>query len=57
MAKRKTPSRKALVDALDEIANYTIPSFPIEGRGQMVELSLVVYLRGLARAALGREGD
>ena len=57
MAKRETPTRKALIEALDEIANYTIPSFPIEGRGPMVELSLVVYLRGLARAALGREDD
>ena len=57
MAKRETPTRKALIEALDEIANYMIPSFPIEGRGPMVELSLVIYLRGLARAALGREDD
>ena len=39
-------------EALEEIANYIIPSYPIEGHGAMVPLEKVIYLRCLAREAL-----
>jgi hypothetical protein len=39
-------------EVLEEIAQYVIPSYPIEGYGAMVPLEKVIYLRCLAREAL-----
>lgn len=50
--KPKPPTRKALLAALDEIAQAIIPSFPMPGRGDMVDLHTVIYLREVAREVL-----
>ncbi len=49
---KKHPTRLDFKIALETIAEYILPSFPIQGRGDMVPLETADYLRQIAENAL-----